>query len=88
MESLSQEEIAEAVGCNRSTLCRELKRNKSKKGYRYKKAQGKADGLLNADEEECEELALKNEELEREQQRLRGRIERLERETRNRRSYS
>ena len=42
-ERKSQEEIAEAVGCNRSTICRELKRNKSKKGYRYKKAQGKAD---------------------------------------------
>ena len=49
---------------------------------------GIADSLLNADEEEREELARKNEELEREQQRLRGRIERLERETRNRRSYS
>ena len=27
----------------RSTICRELNRNKSKKGYRYKKAQAKAD---------------------------------------------
>ena len=42
-ERKSQEEIAKAVGCNRATICRELKRNKSRKGYRYKKAQGKAD---------------------------------------------
>ena len=42
-ERKSQEEIAEAVGCDRSTICRELNRNKSKKGYRYKKAQAKAD---------------------------------------------
>ena len=35
--------IAERLGCRPSTVTRELKRNVSKKGYRHKKAQGKAD---------------------------------------------
>ena len=42
---------------------------------------GIADSLLDDAEEEREELARKNEELELEQCRLRGRIEELERET-------
>ena len=35
-------DIARAIGCDRSTITRELARNKSKKGYRHKKANSKA----------------------------------------------
>ena len=41
-EGCSKEHIAERVECHPSTVWRELKRNLSKKGYRHKKAQGKA----------------------------------------------
>lgn len=41
-EGCSKEHIAERVGCHPTTVWRELKRNRSKKGYRHKKAQGKA----------------------------------------------
>jgi IS30 family transposase len=39
----NQKEIAELLGVSASTICRELKRNKGKKGYRPKQAQIKAD---------------------------------------------
>lgn len=39
-------EIARQVGCARSTIKREVDRNKSQKGYRPKKAQSKADGRI------------------------------------------
>ena len=42
-EGCSNRHIAEMVGCSPATIGRELKRNLSKKGYRHKKAQGKAD---------------------------------------------
>ncbi len=35
--------IAKELGVHRSTIAREIKRNKGKKGYRYKQAQDKAD---------------------------------------------
>lgn len=38
-EGLLDSEIARHIGCSRSTIGRELNRNKSKKGYRPKKAQ-------------------------------------------------
>lgn len=38
-EGRSPTYIAKLLGCHRSTICRELNRNKSKKGYRAKKAQ-------------------------------------------------
>ena len=41
-EGCSKKHIAERVGCHPTTVWRELKRNVSKKGYRHKKAQGKA----------------------------------------------
>ena len=41
-EGRSRRYIAEKLGCAPSTVSRELRRNKSKKGYRHKKAQGKA----------------------------------------------
>ena len=34
-----QTEIAEALGVDQSTISREISRNKSKRGYRHKKAQ-------------------------------------------------
>lgn len=42
-EGKSPAYIAKRIGCHRSTICRELERNKSKKGYRAKKAQKTAD---------------------------------------------
>ena len=39
-------EIARTLGRSRSTIFRELKRNKSQKGYRFKKAQEKADARV------------------------------------------
>ena len=41
-EGCSNRHIAERVECSPATVGRELKRNLSKKGYRHKKAQGKA----------------------------------------------
>ena len=38
-----QTEIAEAIGVNKSTISRELKRNTGKRGYRYKQAQRRAE---------------------------------------------
>ena len=34
--------IAERIGCNKSTVSKEIKRNKSKRCYRHKKANGQA----------------------------------------------
>ncbi len=34
----TQTKIAETIGVHKSTVCRELKRNKGKRGYRYKQA--------------------------------------------------
>lgn len=42
-EGFSCAHIAHRIGCNKATVSRELSRNKSKKGYRPKKAQAKAD---------------------------------------------
>ena len=42
-ERRSRRYIAERLGCAPSTVTRELNRNASKKGYRHKKAQGKAE---------------------------------------------
>lgn len=39
---VSQSEIAEDIGVHKSTISRELKRNKGLRGYRYKQAQRKA----------------------------------------------
>jgi IS30 family transposase len=39
----NEKEIAELLGVSPGTVCRELKRNKGKKGYRPKQAQIKAD---------------------------------------------
>ena len=41
-EGNSLTEIAKKINCNKGTVSRELSRNKSKKGYRHKKAQSKA----------------------------------------------
>ena len=41
-EGRSRRYIAARIGCSPSTVSRELKRNVSRKGYRHKKAQGKA----------------------------------------------
>jgi len=45
-EGFSKSAIARHVGCDRSTIGRELERNESKKGYRPKKAQGMADARV------------------------------------------
>ena len=37
-EGRSLSYIAERIGCNKSTVSKEIKRNKSKRGYRHKKA--------------------------------------------------
>ena len=42
-EGRSRRYIAERLGCHPSSVSRELRRNKSRKGYRPKKAQSKAD---------------------------------------------
>ena len=42
----SDAEIARQIGCHRSTIKREIERNKSQKGYRPKKAQEKAAGRV------------------------------------------
>ena len=42
-EGKSPAYIAKSIGCHRSTICRELERNKSKRNYRAKKAQKTAD---------------------------------------------
>ena len=41
-EGKSETYIAARIGCSVSTISRELDRNKGKKGYRHKKAQGMA----------------------------------------------
>ena len=41
-QGLTQAEIARAIGVSPSSVCRELRRNRSKKGYRHKKASAKA----------------------------------------------
>jgi IS30 family transposase len=38
----NQTEIAETIGVHKSTICRELKRNRGQRGYRPKQAHGKA----------------------------------------------
>jgi len=38
----NQSEIAEVLGVHKSTICRELRRNRGHRGYRHKQAQGKA----------------------------------------------
>src|ERR1019366_811816 len=38
---LTQEEIAAALGFSQGTVSRELKRNRGKRGYRFKQAQSK-----------------------------------------------
>jgi len=45
-EGFSKSAIARHVGCDRSTVGRELERNERKKGYRPKKAQGMADARV------------------------------------------
>jgi len=47
-EGLSKAAIARHIGCDRSTIGRELERNESKRGYRPKKAQGMADARVNS----------------------------------------
>jgi len=42
-EGRSRRYIAGRIGCSPSTVSRELKRNAGRKGYRHRKAQGKAD---------------------------------------------
>ena len=41
-EGRSLSYIAERIGCDKSTVSKEIKRNKGKRGYRHKKAQGLA----------------------------------------------
>ena len=41
-EGRSLSYIAERIGCSKSTVSKEIKRNKSKRGYRHKKANGQA----------------------------------------------
>ena len=41
-EGRSLSYIAERIGCNKSTVSKEIKRNKSKRGYRHRKANGQA----------------------------------------------
>jgi len=38
----NQSEIADVLGVHKSTICRELRRNRGHRGYRHKQAQGKA----------------------------------------------
>ena len=45
-QEYSQAAIARIVGCNRSTVKREIDRNKSQKGYRHGKAQKQTDGRM------------------------------------------
>lgn len=45
-EGKSETYIAARIGCSVSTISRELDRNKGKKGYRHKKAQGMAQHRL------------------------------------------
>jgi len=45
-EGFSKAAIARHVGCDRSTIGRELERNESKRGYRPKKAQGMTDARV------------------------------------------
>ena len=42
-KKVSLEEIAKDIGRNKSTISRELQRNKGKRGYRYQQAQIKAE---------------------------------------------
>ncbi|MDP2098326.1 MAG: helix-turn-helix domain-containing protein [Methylobacter sp.] len=42
-KKVSLEEIAKDIGRSTSTISRELRRNKGKRGYRYQQAQIKAD---------------------------------------------
>ena len=41
-EGRSLSYIAERIGCNKLTVSKEIKRNKSKRGYRHRKANGQA----------------------------------------------
>ena len=41
-EGRSLSYIVERIGCSKSTVSKEIKRNRSKRGYRHKKANGKA----------------------------------------------
>ncbi len=41
--AISQTRVAEVIGVHRSTVCRELKRNRGKRGYRPQQAQRKAE---------------------------------------------
>ncbi|MEW7977032.1 MAG: helix-turn-helix domain-containing protein [Candidatus Sedimenticola endophacoides] len=40
---MTQQEIADAVGTSQATVSRELRRNRSQRGYRHKRAQKLAD---------------------------------------------
>lgn len=42
-QGLRQEDIADKIGSNQSVVSRELKRNRGRRGYRFKQAQAKAD---------------------------------------------
>ena len=42
-EKKTQKEIADAIGVNKSTVCREIQRNSSRKGYSYILAQESAE---------------------------------------------
>ena len=48
---LNQTEIAEILGVDKSTISRELKRNKGLRGYRSKQAQRLADGPIKCNQE-------------------------------------
>jgi len=43
-QGLTQAAIAEKIGSHQSVVSRELKRNRGRRGYRYKQAQAKSDG--------------------------------------------
>ena len=47
-EGFSKAHIARRIGCHRATIGKELVRNKSKRGYRPKKAQSKANARIRA----------------------------------------
>ena len=47
-EKICPAQIARRIGCSRSTISREIRRNISEKGYRPKNAQGKADARVMA----------------------------------------
>jgi IS30 family transposase len=47
-QGLTQEAIAQEIGSTQPVVSRELKRNRGRRGYRYKQAQAKADGRRHA----------------------------------------